>query len=202
MLEAIVLNVVFECAVLQSSTELLVEYRISNQSDQTIGIFNRLPVIAIDGARSYPPDAVYVDFKDGALLLQKLVLPIPDGLSMAMREAPDVTRLLPNEKIQERFGIALPAKAQNPLRRAAMVGAARGAEVAADDPKTAHQVVVSVGFFPSEPTYRFTSISNDLHDTYRVWPPGPSVDHQQILSKTIVLKEPIRVLDYRVTSSP
>lgn len=202
MFETIILNVAFECAMLQSQTELRIEYRISNQSGREIGIFNRLRTVTIDGSMSFPPDAVYVDRKEDTLLLQKLVLPIPEGLAMAERETPNVTRLAPNQIFQERFSVSLPAKVQNPLRRAAMVGEAGGLEVFAVQPETVRQVVVSVGFFPGDPNYQFISISNAFPDVYRMWPPGPPVDHQQILSKTLALKEPIQVLDYRVVGSP
>jgi hypothetical protein len=194
------MQVVLECNMRQERGAVRVAYSLRNSSGGDVGAFNRLIVVGLDGTLRFPADAVYVDLEETTIHLRKMVLPIPAGLRMAEREAPYVSRLANGEVFREEFFVPAPITVSNPLRRAALAGASPGAEIVADNPRKAQSVTFSVGVFRAGSDVKFIPVSPAHPGVFRVWPPGPAVDRQTILTDTFRLGEPLTVMDYRAVA--
>jgi len=190
-------NLTFACTLKEEQNRLAVTYTVGNHGAIDVGVFNRIESAEPNGAMKYPSNLVYVDLEDSTLRVRKMVLPIPFGLTMTVRPVPYVTRVGPQQSFTEEFSLEAPIAAYDPLTRAALAGANPGADVVANRPEQARRLIFSVGVFRSDPGFRFIPVSHQDPDIYRVWPPGPPVDRQQVLSKEFVLATPITVLDYR-----
>ena len=191
-------EIYFDSVVSHSLTELRVAYEVRNNGLGAVGLFNRIQSMKLDGTASYAVANTYINFEDGVLDLSKMVLPIPEGLNMTARIAPFITYLQAGDSYQEEFRLMLPIEVCQPMRRVSLAMSAPGAEVVANVPAQAKIVKVSVGMFRSKADWQFTAVSPAHPGVYRVWPPGPPVDTQIILTKTFQLSTPIAVLDYGI----
>ena len=182
----------FDCGVVVERDKLRVLYEVRNQSGIDAGLFNRLTPLESEKPPVPGPDNVYLDFDSGLLEIMKQVLPVPRGIQVAEQPVPLVSKLLKGERFREEFAVPLPAKVNNPMRQMVLTAAHRGSIIVAEYATQAQQVRVCIGAFAIEPGMRFIETSGAL----RVWPPGPAVSGQVILSKTIDLPSPIPVLAF------
>jgi hypothetical protein len=183
------------CRIEQIADSLRVAYVVRNTSNSDVGIFNRLE----DGGRGgapFRPENAYIDLEGTTLRVQKIVLPVPKGLAMTARPVPNVTRLPPGQDFREDLSLPLPIPVYNPLRRAELAAASPRETIVAAYPKIASTVELDIGVFESSPVIKFIPISAEFPDIYRLWPPGPPVDNQIVLSETVNLASTIAVLDY------
>ena len=195
-------EVTFTCILKEEPKRLTVSYTIANGGDNEVGVFNRIESPQPNHPLTFPPNLVYVDREGSVVEMKKVVLPIPSGLTMTMRPVPYLTRISPHRSLTEEFSVDLPISAYNPVKRADLAGNNPTADVTASNPEPVSKVVVSIGVFKSDASVKFISVSPDYPDVYRVWPPGPPIDRQLVLSKEFVLARPVTVLDYRAVSRP
>jgi len=123
-----------------------------------------------------------------------MILPVPEGLRMAARMIPAVTPVAPGAVFQEEVKVPLPVVANNPLRRAKMVGDAEGRPVVADVLRRGDAARFSLGFFFVEPGMRLDP--TDAPEVFQVYP--PPLDRQLLLSEALAMPAPVAALDYRV----
>jgi hypothetical protein len=182
----------FDCGIVVERDKLRVLYEVRNQSGSDVGLFNRLTPLEANKPPAPGPDNVYIDFDSGLLELMKQVLPVPRGMQVSAQYVPLVSKLPHGERFREEFAVPLPAKVNNPMRQMVLTAANRGSIIVPENPTEAHQVRVCIGAFAVEPGARFIEDSGAL----RVWPPGPAVDGQIVLSKTIDLPHRVPVLSF------
>lgn len=186
--------------VSREASGLRVVYEVRNPSSVDIGLFNRIQSFKVDGTASFAPENVYVDLDGETLHLRKMVLPVPEGLRMTARITPSITLLPGGHVFREEFFLETPVAVCNPLRRAHLSLGAPGSAVVAGCAATVTEIVLSVGVFAVDPAWHFTAVSPAHPAVYEVWPTGPAVDHQVVLTQTVRLARPVSVLDYRVVS--
>ncbi|MDQ2773714.1 MAG: hypothetical protein M3Y57_02120 [Acidobacteriota bacterium] len=184
----------FECSVRADRDRLHVSYEVRNGSGRDAGLFNHVGPVE-SGSPISSPDNVYIDFESGLLELLKQVLPIPGGMQVSSQPMPLVSKLPNGASLKEQFSVGLPAKANNPMRQMVLTAAHRGSIIMADDPTEAFEVNVCIGAFAVEPGMRFIETPAGP-SIFRIWPPGPAVDGQVLLSKTIRLPHAVRVLAF------
>jgi hypothetical protein len=186
------------CAVRQEPAALRVSYALKNGGGGPVGLFNRIEGVHLDGRLNLSADVVYVDFVDGVVALAKRVLALPAGLKVTERLMPHVTRLEAGQEFKEELVVPVPVAVNQPYRRALLVGKNPGTDVVADKPAQAHTVVLSLGAFPIEAEMRLMPVSPAYPKIFHVWPPGPAVDGQVVLTHRAKLAAPLAVYDYRV----
>ena len=184
----------------QDMAPLQVRWRLRNTGNVDLGLFARLP--DADPARSYAPDLFYVDIVAEVLHLRKMVLPVPPGLQMAERQPPGVTILRAGTEEQGAVGLAQPVRVWNPYRQAVMVGQAGGKPVAATRPHRVVELAVSFGVFTLVPEERLMPLSPDHPEVYRLWPPGPAMQRQVVLTDHLPLPHAATALDYETQPPP
>jgi hypothetical protein len=187
-------GVTLESTIGLGPDRLMLVYVVRNGSGREIGLFNRIPLLSPEGKASFPPDHVYIDIEETTLHFKKMILPVPEGLRMAFRPVPAVMRVEHGAVFQEEVKVALPAVANNPLRRAKMVGEAGGRPVVADVLRRGDAARFSLGFFFVEPGMRLDATGTP--EVFQVYP--PPIDGQLLLSEALVMPAPVAALDYRV----
>jgi hypothetical protein len=195
-------NVALTCALRQEPAAIRLAYAVKNGSGTPVGLFNRIQTIHLDGRLNLSPDLVYVDIVDGVLELAKRVLPVPDDLMVTERRLPHVTRLEAGQQFQEELVVPVPVAVNQPYRRALLAAENRGGDVVADMPVQAHTVLFSVGVFPITAEMRLRHVSPSYPRAFFVWPPGPAVQGQVVLTQRVKLAAPLAVYDYRVVPPP
>jgi hypothetical protein len=186
----------FSCEIKRVKTGLTVTYAIRNDSAGDIGLFNRIPTIENYRETGFRPENTYIDFQGSSLLLRKMALPLPSGVRMTVRPVPYVTRVGNGQTYREEMTFSEPISVDDPMRRASIAAASPGRVVKATRRREAASIIFSLGYFRGDPGVRFDAVSPQYPDIYRVWPPGPPVDRQQILTKTVSLSPPVTVMDY------
>jgi hypothetical protein len=180
---------------------LRLSYVVRNDGDKELGLFNVLPDVEPDGTLALRASTAYVDIGEGTLHISKLVLPLPEGLRMAERPIPYVTRVPRGGEFTEEIVLRVPVSVNSPFRRASLEASApEGTEVIANAPAVATTVTLSIGAFVCEPTWKLIPLAPEFPDVYRIWPPGPAVDAQRILTLSWPGLEPVPVLDYAVVA--
>jgi hypothetical protein len=197
-MNTVIPQLTLECVIRLEAAGLRVAYRVRNNSGAQVGLFNRIQSANLDGTASYAAENVYIDVDSGTLHLQKLALAVPAGLHMSARPIPAITLLDDQQVFTEEFTLTLPVAAQNPFRRAQLAMSQPGSAVQADKPEQATAIVLSVGAFQVDPTWRFTPVSPASPTIFQVWPPGPPVDRQVVLTCGDHLTQPVTVLNYRI----
>lgn len=188
-------GVTLEAAFSRSADRMRVHYTVRNEGAQPIGVFRHLPSPDSAGP-GLSPDHVFRDLEDGTLRLRKLAPELPEGVEMAERPLPFVSRLEPGESLEEEFSVSVPVRVNDPVRRARM-GARPGRRLVADRPAMARRIVLSIGVFDIDSSLRLIPLTPEYPGVYRVWPPGPAVDRQRILSVGTDLDADLPVLDLR-----
>jgi hypothetical protein len=188
----------FTCTVKVEPAALRVAYSVKNGGAKTIGLFNRIQSVLMDGRVNLSPDVIYVDVKDNVLELSKLVLPIPDGLQMAVRVLPHVSKVDAGKEFKEEITLRVPVEVFQPYRRALLKGQNPEGDIVADKPLKVEQIQVSIGAFAADSHTKFVPVSPAYPDVFDVWPPGPAYDGQVVLIHRAKLPAPVAVLDYRV----
>jgi hypothetical protein len=190
------------CTLRQEPAAIRLSYALKNGSGATVGLFNRIQGVHLDGRLNLSADVVYVDFVDGVLELAKRVLPVPEGLKVSERLMPHVTRLEAGQEFKEELVVPVPVAVNQPYRRALLAGKNPGADVVADKPVGAHTVLFSLGVFPIPAEMRLMPVSPAYPKIFHVWPPGPALSGQVVLTHRASLAAPVAVHDYRVVPPP
>lgn len=178
------------------ASAVVVDYRLTHQGEGELGVFDRLSSTAADGASHLLPETVYVDPEGHVLHLKKLVLPKPEGLQMAAQIVPGIVILRQGETLAEQIRVPVPVPANNPNRLAMLVNEAGGATFHASQPAEATAVRLSLGIFRHEGSEKLIELSPAFPGVYRIWPPGPSVARQVVVSADAPLAPPVTMLDY------
>lgn len=184
----------------QEMAPLRIQWRIRNTGSADLGLFARLP--DADPARSYAPELFYVDIVAEVLHLRKMVLPVPPGLQMAERQPPGVTVLRAGAEERGSVVLAQPVHVWNPYRQAVMVGQAGGKRVAASLPRRIAGLAVSFGVFTMVPEERLLPLSPDRPEVFRLWPPGPAMQRQVVLTDHLALPHAAIAFDYETQPPP
>lgn len=191
-------TVQFACTVKVEPPALRVSYTVKNASAAAIGLFNRIPSVLLDGRVNLAPEVIYVDVKDNVLELSKLVLPIPDGLQVAARILPHVSKVDAGKEFKEEITLRIPVEVFQPYRRALLKGKNPTADIVADKALKVEAIQVSIGVFPTDSHTKFVPVSPAYPDVFDVWPPGPAYEGQVVFTHSAKLPAPVAVLDYRV----
>ncbi len=184
-------NLRFSAEFEPRDTTLAVVYRIHNDGQDDVGVFNRLQTIALDGGLNFLTSSVFRELEGDSLLLSKCALPIPDGLRMSSYNAPHASRLAANSTLEERFVLPLPLEVRQPFRRALLDGQVKPAKAA-----SARRIQLRIGVFPLSGDCRLLAEHPAFPEVMVTFPPGVAVERQQILAVTCELDEGIEVLDY------
>jgi len=187
-----------ELSVAVNDNSLEIEYWLHNASGASFGVYDRIMSIGIDDSPRFLPENVYVDFEDPVLHLRKMAIPIPEGLAMSEVVPPLVSILDKGAEVHEKFTLPVPVAVCNPYKRAMLAGAAPDAAIIANKPASASSIQLSLGVFNAHEiqNVHLLPFSPAYPTVFRVWPPGPPIDHQIILAKKIDLHTPIAVGDY------
>lgn len=188
----------FDCSVAVSGVTLDIRVILTNRGAVQVGVFNRISKDRPDGTLAFLAETAFVELEGDELLVRKMALPVPAGLTMAVYVPPRASCLLPGKSLAETIRLGLPAKVMQPYRRAML----RGGQMIADRPASATVVTVAYGFFLVEEPVRLLARNPAHPDALTAYPPDLAVRGQQVLSRSIRLVEPIQVLDYRAVPWP
>lgn len=191
------LPVRLECAVNLTPQTLEIDLTLHNHGSVDVGVFNRIAATQPDGTLLFSPDLCYVEIEHDVLLVRKMALPIPEGLSMTAYVPPYASRLPAGQKLSERVRLPLPVKVMQPFKRALLKG-----QVVADRPVSARSLMVEVGIFPIDGSVQLVAENPAFPDVFTALPPGPAVTRQHVLSKSFSPRQTIPVLDYRAVPWP
>lgn len=182
-----------------AAAALTVSYRVSNVTGDEWGVFTRLPEKATDGSLKLSADTAFVEVADGRLRVEKGILDVPDGLKVAVRSAPFVSRLAAGQEWQEDIRLPLPLKVSHPYRRALVVATAPGGSaVVPQEPVMVREVEVVIGVFPVMPDVNLRPVSPATPTLFVVYPPGVAADRQVQLRQKVKLPDELLALDYGV----
>lgn len=99
---------------LQDKT-LRVEYRVKNNTEKPIYLFNILWDFNQSGDYIPAPQPVYSCLQnDGAFHLSKQILPLPKNKRVELRRVPFVTKIEAGEEFNEKFELSVPLSEYNP----------------------------------------------------------------------------------------
>jgi len=185
----------FSCEIQRVKTGLTVNYVVRNDSAGDIGLFNRIPTIENYRETGFRPENTYIDLQGSTLLLRRMALPLPSGVNMTIRPIPYVTRVAKGQSYREELMFSEPISVDDPMRRAVLAKTSPG-RVPVPRRRQAESATLSLGIFQIDAEVRLTSVSAQYPDIYTVWPPGPPVDKQQILTKTVSFSPPLTIIDY------
>lgn len=185
-------DVSFQCSVTPGDAALTVTYTLRNESDEELGVFNRIEGIATDGGVDFSPDRVYVELDGEVLRFMHQALHTPKGLTMTAYTPPNVSHLPARSTLVETFTVPIPVKVRHPYKRVLIRG-----EVIPAEPRTAQRVEVSVGVFPLGDECQLEPEHPAYPEVYTATPPDPAVRGQVILSAGFDLAAPVAVLDYK-----
>jgi hypothetical protein len=191
----------FDGQLTRDATGLSVSYTVRNEGTREVCLFNVLPDPVPGETMVIRASTAYVEIEDGTLHVRKMVLPLPEVLRMAERPTPFITRVPPGRTFTEKIVLPVPVSVESPFRHALLSASAPdGTRVIAAAATQATAVTLSIGAFALDPAWKLISLAPDYPDVYRVWPPGPAVDAQVILTLTWRDLPPIPVLDYEVVA--
>jgi hypothetical protein len=194
---AVKLQLGFDWQLRAEPDRLFIRYEVRNASGQDAGLFNRISLAQPGGQPSVSPGNIYIDFDAGLLQLKKQVLPVPKGMQVHAQQIPLVSKLPNGTKFGEEFSVQLPVRVNDPMRHLALSAAHPDSIVVAEEPASAYEIVLSIGAFAVEPGMSFLP-EPQAPGAFRVWPPGPAVNGQMILSKSMRLAQPVPVLTFQL----
>lgn len=191
-----------QLSITLSTKKMQISYRVQNSSGSSIGLFNRIMSTKLDDRPHFSTRSVYIDYEQPVLHLKKMVLPLPEGLAMSELILPLVSILENGEEFVEKFILPVPVAVCNPLDRAILAAANPKAAIVANDMHDATAIRFSLGLFKVDqiPNVQLLPFSPAFPTIFRVWPPGPAVDKQIILTDKIALDSPISVGVYDTIS--
>ncbi len=175
---------------------LTLEYTFENREGAPVCLYNRLSVVSPDGSSSHiDPNVAYLELEGQTLHVRKMVLALPPGLQAAERLTPLLCKVDPGASLQETLSFPLPVKVDQPYRQAWLQSKApSGHRVTPSRAASATALTFSLGAVVLGAGERLIEVTPGV---YRVWPPGPAVDRQVVLSETIDCSaSAIAVLDY------
>jgi len=195
------MDVAFTCSLSRSDQSLELAYTIDNREAYELGLFNRIAWPRPDGTIAFSPDLAYVELEGGRLLVSQRALPIPEGLRMAAYVPPNVSRIAAHSRVSVRIVLPIAVTVMQPFQAAKLRLAQRG-EVVADQPATARSLRLEVGIFPVDAHCKLVAEHPAHPDVFSVLPPGPAIEHQQLLVFDAPLDPPLPVSSYRVEPWP
>jgi hypothetical protein len=178
---------------------LVLGCRVRNATDTEYGLFARIPETFPDGCLRLSPHVAYVELADGVLRVAKCILPVPEGLNVAGRQAPLAVRVPAGAEWEEEIHLPIPVRVCHPYRRALIAAENPGADVNPQEPKAVKDVEVIFGAFPITPEVNLAPASPAFPTVFRVWPPGVAAARQVLLVRRLTTPAEVLVLDYGVT---
>jgi hypothetical protein len=179
--------------------ELVLSCRFRNLTGGDLAVATRLYQTNPDGSLNLVPSAAYLDVKGGVLVVEKSILAVPEGLRVAERVAPLVSRVPNLAAWQEDIRLPVPPRVCHPYRRALAAAADPGADVNADSPVSVSEVEVVFGAYPLADDLNLSPVSPAFPNVFHIFPPGVASSRQMLLRKRVKLTAPIVVLDYSAT---
>lgn len=179
---------------------MVLRLTLTNNGDTEAVVFNRIEVANPDGTVDFPADVAYVDFREpeGALIIRKAMLTMPEGLPVPAGYAPAfATSLVSGRKLTEVIRLPVPVAVMFPPRAAAL---AREGEVIADVEVLARVVVVEIGVLDVSTGLQLNRENPAFPEVMTVFPSAAATSGQQLLSKAFPQHQPLPVLDYRVVA--
>jgi hypothetical protein len=89
---------------------LVLTYEVHNRSGQAVWLLDRLFESGPTGSLRLNPDKAYVELRDNAVLVSRMLLPIPDEALVEVPEVPAVTRVEPGRTVSRRAVLAVPLR--------------------------------------------------------------------------------------------
>src|SRR5262249_2033706 len=182
------------CQIEPRPGALRLAYRIRNDGETRLGLFNRIATLRADGTQDFAPANAYIDLDGRTLRVRKQVLPVPPDLKMAGRQLPGLTVLDPGKVFQEGWSVETPVRVCEPMQRALLALRSKGGSVVADRPAEADSVELAIGVVEIDSGWRLDPISAAHPDIFQVWPPGQGAAGQQILLQRKELFPPLPLL--------
>src|SRR5262249_26648876 len=177
---------------------LRLAYRIRNDGETRLGLFNRIATLRADGTQDFAPANAYIDLDGRTLRVRKQVLPVPPDLKMAGRQLPGLTVLDPGKVFQEGWSVETPVRVCEPMQRALLALRSKGGSVVADRPAEADSVELAIGVVEIDSGWRLDPVSAAHPDIFQVWPPGQAAAGQQNLLQPQELSPPLPLLHHRL----
>jgi hypothetical protein len=166
-----------------------VSYRLVNRTDQQFVVFNHLAP-----GKPNDADAVQIAFTGTNLLLSKQVPPWPDMIPPHYR-VPAQSLLDPGAQIAERFTVPLPAVVNNAILAVWLQGMSGGkTEYRPMALRRTNRISLTIGILPVRAGVQVL----ELVGAPRIYvAQGADLETEQLtISDTVLLSEPIEVLDY------
>jgi hypothetical protein len=182
-----------------SQYELVLTCRFRNLTGGDLALATRLSDTHPDGSLRLTPAAAYLEVRDGVLVVEKSVLAVPEGLQVAERVVPLVSRVPNLEEWQEEIRLPVPPRVCHPYRRALLAAANIGGDVNADTPAVVDEVEVVFGAYPLADDLALSAVSPAFSNVFHIFPPGVAASRQMLLKKRVKLSGELLVLDYGVT---
>lgn len=182
-----------------SQYELVLSCKVRNLTGGDLALATRLYDTSPDGSLRLTPAAAYLEVTGGVLVVEKSDLAVPEGLQVAERVMPLVSRVPNLEEWKEDLRLPVPPLVCHPYRRALMAAADPGADVNADSPVTVTEVEVVFGAYPLADDLNLSPVSPAFPNVFHIFPPGVAGSRQVLLRKRLKLTAPMVVLDYSGT---
>jgi hypothetical protein len=182
-----------------SQYELVLSCRFRNVSGGDLAVATRLYDTYPDGSLRLTPSTAYLEVKDGVLVVEKSDLAVPEGLQVAERVMPLVSRVPNMEEWKEDLRLPVPPRVCHPYRRALVAAADPGSDVNADTPKAVTEVEVVFGAYPLAADLNLSPVSPAFPNVFHIFPPGVAGSRQVLLKARVKLPGELMVLDYSAT---
>jgi hypothetical protein len=192
-------DVSLNCQIEQNPASLIIRWTVSNRGPMDIGIFNRVRTREGDVWRT-DKNTAYFDLDGDTLVMQRLILPIPNGLSIYARIVPGVMRVAAHADYSETAELVQPIEAYQPYREALLNSWNSDRDVTVDAERKANNIKFALGYLVINPDLKLIPLSAEKPDVFRVWPLDTS--KEIIVSCAYRLQEPVRVLDYALRPRP
>jgi hypothetical protein len=102
----------------KSDDKLQLTYKLINNMETPVYIFNRLYDTDVMGNITLNPNRVYIYPEDeNTLILAKMLIEIPSGMMVEAPEIPGLTKIGPHQEFSETLHLSLPLKMVHPYLR-------------------------------------------------------------------------------------
>jgi hypothetical protein len=159
-------------SVERTEVGLVLTYEVHNRGGQALWLLDRLFESGPTGSLRLNPDKAYVELRDSAVVVSRMLLPIPDEVLVEVPEVPAMTRVEPRQTVSRRAVLAVP------LRHWLAYDEDSTKELPLE---SVSELRLRVGYLVEEPGMELNEAKDSAGDTYKYPSYGKALKAQKIL---------------------
>jgi hypothetical protein len=97
-------------SVERTEAGLVLTYEVHNRGGQALWLLDRLFESGPTGSLRLEPDRAYVELRGNAVVVSRMLHPVPDNMLVEVPEVPAVTRVEPRQTVSRRAVLAVPLR--------------------------------------------------------------------------------------------